>query len=141
MKKELMNILTQFGGFYFFVFLVILYFFIDVARGKQLLLLGIYSIIIPSIIRIFYFKERPKKIKYNNFFMKIYAASFPSVHATRIVILAYFFSKIYTNIIFIALLWALVLIVCYSRVHLKYHYKEDVIVGALLGLLLSVLIL
>jgi undecaprenyl-diphosphatase len=140
--KLFLKPITFLGSIYFFIFIVILtFFFLNQNYSLKLFLALLLTWTVTFLIRFFYFKRRPNKKTYKNLFQKLYNSSFPSVHAARAVILAYFFSKIFFNIIFMAGFWLIALLICYSRIYLKHHYLIDVIGGALLGFLISVLIL
>jgi membrane-associated phospholipid phosphatase len=130
------------GSLYFFLSVIMLtFFFMNQDYSIKLFLSLAITLIITFTIRFFYFKQRPNKKKYKNLFQRLYNSSFPSVHAARAIILAYFFSKIYSNIFFIVGFWLIALLVCYSRIYMKDHYLIDVISGGLLGLIISILIL
>jgi membrane-associated phospholipid phosphatase len=130
------------GSLYFFLSIIILtFFFINPDYSIKLFLSLTITLVIVFSIRFFYFKQRPNKKKYKNLFQKLYNSSFPSVHAARAIILAYFFSKIYFNIIFIVGFWLIALLVCYSRIYMKDHYLIDVTSGALLGMIISIFVL
>jgi undecaprenyl-diphosphatase len=56
--------------------------------------------------------------------------SFPSTHATVAFAFAYLFSRKDTHWMWI---YALAVLVCFSRIYLGHHYPIDVLVGVLLG--------
>jgi undecaprenyl-diphosphatase len=136
MLRKIWQFISFFGSTYISLLFLILIFFIDLNIFYNLFLVFVIAHIIVVVIRIFYFKERPIKIKHNNFFMKIYASSFPSMHAMRAIIIAYFLSTFNLNV-FLIFYWLIALLVCYSRIYLKKHYFSDVLVGALFGFLIS----
>jgi len=138
--KSFFKLITFFGSIYFFILFLILMFFVDKFKILSLLLSFVIGLFIVVVIRILYFKERPDKSKTNNLWLRIYNSSFPSVHAMRAILLAYFLSVLYFNM-FLILFWLFALIICYSRIYLKKHYFIDVFVGALIGLLLSIIML
>ena len=144
-KKILKDTLKQIGpiGSYQFFLLVIIYFFLlnQISVSLKLLigLILLYIIAIP--IRIIFFKERPKPIKYTNIVEKVIASSMPSLHSARSVFLALFFIDYFhynysSNIFFISIL----LIIFYSRIKNKRHYIIDIIVGAILGIFIWIII-
>jgi membrane-associated phospholipid phosphatase len=130
---------TSFGDllFYLFIFILIASFVnYKTASLFFIQLMLIYSI--TFIIRMFYFKERPKKMEFNNILEKLDASSFPSVLAARATSLfifsaIHFYDK-YLIMVFACLFW---IIVCYSRIYLKKHDIIDVLVGVILGALCS----
>jgi undecaprenyl-diphosphatase len=133
--------ITHLGSIYFFALIIVLtYFFIDQTHSLKLFLSLVATLAVAFTIRFFYFKKRPNKKSYKNLFQKLYNSSFPSVHATRAVVIAYFFSKLYFNVILITVVWVIAFLVCYSRIYLKHHYVTDVVSGVILGLFVSLFI-
>jgi len=134
---------TFLGGILFYG-LICLWFLFN-AEYDYFILLIVGAIIIYFItifIRLFYFKNRPKKIKYKGFVEKIDASSFPSVHAARITLLFVFFVKFFfKDLILISLSFMILLMVLSSRIYLKKHYFNDVVGGIFLGLFTSLIFL
>src|SRR3989344_2643329 len=85
------------------------------------------------LIRIFYFKNRPKKETYRNFWQRIDASSFPSLHTARIVFLAIIFSVHFANQYLTILCTIVAALVSYSRIYLNKHDWVDVIGGVVVG--------
>ena len=120
---------------FYFIFKSVL-FYLNHSFQASILLFGIFIIyFLTFVIRIFYFKSRPKKVKYSNFIEKIDASSFPSVHAARttfilLLLLVYFVRSFFLagGLIFVAFL------ACYSRIYLMKHDKVDVFGGIVLGI-------
>ena len=115
------------------IILLMVWFLIDAALFKQLLsgiLATIFSVI---IIRLVYFRDRPKKQVFGNIIERIEASSFPSLHAARSSFMAlafiYYFDILVLNIIIVVV----ALLISYSRVYLKKHYWSDIIAGWILG--------
>jgi len=132
-KADFWRDVTSLGstGFYF---IIILFFIANQKTILALQLLAGYVISygIAILIRLAYFKNRPKKETYNNTIEKIDASSFPSVHTARTVfitnVLAAQFSQMTTT--FFIILTALV---CYSRIAIKKHDWKDILGGIALG--------
>ena len=83
-------------------------------------------------IRIFYYKDRPRKETHNNFLEKLDASSFPSIHSARssfIFLVLYSLTNHPANLLFILLF----LIVGFTRIMLKKHYLIDVLFGFIIG--------
>ncbi len=132
---------TSLGGAFFYGLVSLL----ALAAGEtelftRLVIGFVLCVAITSLIRIFYFRNRPAKQEYHNFLERIDASSFPSLHTARIVFmcttLAYFFWNDYTTILFTptAAFFVLVAImVAYSRIYLKKHDWWDLLGGAVLG--------
>src|SRR3989344_1752943 len=86
------------------------------------------------LIRIFYFKPRPKKEDYSNLLEKIDASAFPSLHTARIVFLAILFSVHFANPYLTILCIIVAILVAYSRIYLQKHDWIDIIGGAVIGM-------
>ena len=87
---------------------------------------------IGATIKIFFFKERPNPMKYNNLYEKILAGSFPSLHSMRtftLFLFSFFFTNFYVAFGFF-LFWCLI---AYSRVYLKKHFWIDSFWGVILS--------
>ena len=83
-------------------------------------------------IRIFYYKDRPRKEAHNNFLEKLDASSFPSIHSARssfVFLVLYSLTNYPANLLFILLF----LIVGFTRIMLKKHYLIDVLFGFIIG--------
>ena len=83
-------------------------------------------------IRIFYYKDRPRKETHNNFLEKLDASSFPSIHSARssfVFLVLYSLTNYPANLLFILLF----LIVGFTRVLLKKYYIIDVLSGFIIG--------
>lgn len=117
-------------------------FFIFFNQGLAIrTILGIAGVVIISYtIKMLFFKNRPIRQSTGTFIEKIDASSFPSVHAARITIVAFwliiYFNNIYLRA-FSALIWALVI---YSRVYLKKHYWTDVIGGVIIAIIINAIL-
>lgn len=92
-------------------------------------------------IRLFYFKPRPEKLKYNSWIEKIDASSFPSLHSGRAVFLYFFFVSLALGNFVNMLVFLLMLMIFCSRIYLKKHYWIDVIAGAVMGWLVGWLVI
>ncbi|MBI1934817.1 phosphatase PAP2 family protein [Candidatus Woesearchaeota archaeon] len=134
--RDILADITAFGSISFYVLLLA----VSLSLGeyelftKMCLGLGLIFISV-IIIKTFYFKERPLKKVHSNYFEKLDAASFPSVHASKASFLGILLSKYFGNHIFTALMIVLVLIIAYTRIYLKKHDFADVFAGVILGAL------
>lgn len=101
--------------------------------GIYLFLSFVISFGITVILRTTYPKERPNKEKIEGSLLdRINAASFPSLHAQRAIIL--WSLTLHTNNILIMLFGLLItVLILASRLYLKKHTLYDVVVGAALG--------
>jgi undecaprenyl-diphosphatase len=135
--RKIFEELTFFGGIAFYMFLVVVFFVLGKIDSVFKLILGlIFIYLVTFIIRLFYFKPRPKKIGYKNLLEKIDASSFPSVHAARAVFLCFFIVFLF-NLSWVVdiLIGILMILVIYSRIYLLKHDIIDAIGGILLGIL------
>lgn len=135
--KKIFEEATFFGGLGFYAFLIILFFVIGKTNYSIKLFLSLIIIyFLTFIIRLFYFKSRPKKEEYRNFLEKIDASSFPSVHAARATFLCFFSILVLNLTLYVnILIFVLFFLVLYSRIYLKKHYLIDVIGGVILGII------
>lgn len=92
------------------------------------------------LIRVFYFKDRPKKETPSNFLERIDASSFPSLHTARIVFLAILFSVHFANQYLTILCTITAALVSYSRIYLQKHDWMDVAGGIVVGLAMYFLV-
>jgi undecaprenyl-diphosphatase len=97
--------------------------------------------IISTLIKSVYFKDRPKKQPYHTFIGKIDASSFPSLHATRSFFLFFIFHNYFHNAFFSLALFALALLVCYTRIYFEKHDYMDVLGGLVLGILVGFVVI
>lgn len=138
MKKTLQKQLHEFfrditamGGFAASLLLILL--FMSSSLLIRLIAGSIITAGVVVFIRIFYFKDRPKREIYTNFWQRIDASSFPSLHAARIVFLAIIFSVHFANLYLTILCSITAALVSYSRIYLKKHDWWDVAGGAVVG--------
>jgi len=137
--RKIFEEITMLGGILFYLLVIILFFLIK----KQVIYLSlIFSLAIiyltTLIIRLFYYKPRPKRIPYRNLLEKIDSSSFPSIHAARATTLFIIISLSFVlKIPIIILFFITVLLVLYSRINLKKHDPIDITAGVLLGIISS----
>ena len=136
-KEEYVHEVTSLGGTIIYSLIGIVFLILGNFRVFFQLLFGILAIFATVIIiKIFYFKNRPRKYKYSNFIEKIDASSFPSVHSARSAFLAAVLTNYFKYFIISAILAASVILVAYSRLVLKKHDLKDVLAGIALGILI-----
>jgi membrane-associated phospholipid phosphatase len=138
--KSFFKSITLLGNIAFYI-IILLFAYLTNNSFLKLLIALIIALTLAVLIRIVYFKPRPNKAKTNTLWLRLYNSSFPSVHAIRAVILAYFFIQTYPHAIIIISSITLALLVCYSRIYLKKHDWVDISAGILIGVLLSLLLL
>ena len=107
--------------------------FLVLLKGLALL----YLLSMP--LKFLFFKHRPRKMAYTNWWQKFEASSFPSVHAARVLFLALALHARFSNMLLSVLLLALAALVVYSRIHLKKHYWTDMAGGIVLGMVVYTL--
>lgn len=93
------------------------------------------------VIRYFYFRQRPfgKKDGFKSLYERLDESSFPSAHSARAAVIALVLSQPLTWNLRI-FLWIIATSVCLSRVYLKRHHPSDVVVGGVLGLIISYIV-
>ncbi|HLD79979.1 MAG: hypothetical protein A2822_01230 [Candidatus Staskawiczbacteria bacterium RIFCSPHIGHO2_01_FULL_41_41] len=128
---EFLRDVTAMGGLAASVLIILL--FISSPLLIPLIVGSILTAAFVLLIRIFYFKNRPKKEEYQNFWEKIDASSFPSLHTARIVFLAVLFSVYFSNVYSTTLFTVTAALVSYSRVYLQKHDWVDVAGGIVVG--------
>ncbi len=119
-----------FCGLYVLIFLIFGYY----GFALKLLLGLIIMQILAIIIRSFYFKNRPNPEKYVDFFGRIDASSFPSLHAARSSFLMMMLISFFSNNFLDSLLVLLGIVVPLTRIVLRKHDWIDVVSGFILGL-------
>jgi membrane-associated phospholipid phosphatase len=134
--------ITYLGGVLFYGLLALF----SLVMNKSLLFLELVIIFaailaVAVLIKIVYYKDRPKKQKYTNLIERFESSSFPSLHSMRIAALAVFFSEFIGTLCAAIFLGAIALLVIYSRVRLKRHFVIDVVVGAILGAGIALLVI
>ena len=133
---------SGFGSFPFILFLITFFYLIGETQLSLWLLIGmIVSFIIVFLIKLFYFKERPNKIAYNNLLEKLNAGSFPSLHSLRIIMISTLISYYYQSLYLGIFLGLISLFVMYTRIRLKKHYFMDVLFRGIFGAIEAFLIM
>ena len=132
--------LTTFGNpiFYILVLLVLVAF--DASLALPLFLALIFVELSCILIKLMYRKDRPVPQSREGIFNRVDANSFPSVHSTRIALLATMIILYYQNFLLSLVGIVVMFLVGYSRVYLQRHYVKDVIFGFLLGIITAIII-
>lgn len=140
--KKLSKDITHLGDGASVVFIAVLLMFVGIKDLSKALITA-YSIgfLISSIIRLVYFKERPKKLSYNNLFEKVYVSgSFPSNHSVNVGIMLVIFTKYLSNIYLTSVLAIFAITIMSSRIYLKKHHLSDVLIGFLIGVIIGIIV-
>ncbi|MGV8150727.1 MAG: phosphatase PAP2 family protein [Candidatus Woesearchaeota archaeon] len=142
--KHLMDIgfqqLTELGGAVITGIIAVTILFFDVSLAIRIILGIIGVMIISYLIKILFFKQRPKKQSTDTFIKRIDASSFPSVHSARITTFVFWIILYFGNI-YLSVFAALIGIsVAYSRVYLKKHYWNDVTGGIVIAIIINMII-
>jgi membrane-associated phospholipid phosphatase len=128
--------LTSLGSFVFFSIIILLTLAFQKHPLTIKLIFGLIStLLIVILIRIFYFKNRPKKQNHHNFIERIDASSFPSLHTARVVFLALIFNQSFPTPLTITFFTTIAVFTAYSRIYLKKHDWYDLFGGLILGLI------
>lgn len=140
--KEGLTAITALGTAYFYIILLILLTLLEKKQAALHLFTGlVVAYLLVYIIRIFYFKERPEKEEYFNFFTKITASSFPSMHTISSIYAATVLSSMFKVTNLTLFFYIMALLIAYSRIHIKKHHVADVLVGVVIGALISAIYL
>lgn len=128
--------LTAIGSSYIYGIVAVAFLILGETRIFLKLLIGAFFIhLIAAIIRIFYFKPRPKEIPHKHIIERIVDSSgFPSIHCSKVFFLMLSVAFYFSNIILTSLSMLLALFISYSRIYLKKHDYVDVIAGIALGI-------
>jgi len=134
MFKDAIQDLKAFGGFPIFVVLILTTYLVGQAQLSTQILIGlVLAFATTTLCRVIYFRPRPEPKKYKTFLQKIDAASFPSLHAMRAMLLALLFGNFFALPALTGFFVLVTLGVAYVRVYQKRHHMSDVIAGLILG--------
>jgi len=139
--RVLFGQLTQFGGLVFYVAVLGLLLLLNQMRIFLALLASLVACMgLAVLIRSFYFKARPERMKHSNFLERMDASSFPSIHSMRSVSLAFWLSVYFGSSLIAVYLVSLAVLVILSRIILKKHDVSDVFFGMVFSLAINLLI-
>lgn len=136
-RQAVWKTITKLGNVYIVLPIILLLFLLNKSLGIKLLVGVIGITAIATLIRLVYFKERPKKRPTKTLYQKIDASSFPSIHAARAFFFAMTLTRYYQSPGIGVMMFILAILVAYSRYTLHHHYASDIIGGTLLGILMS----
>ncbi|MBU0457144.1 MAG: phosphatase PAP2 family protein [Nanoarchaeota archaeon] len=132
--NQLFRDVTSLGSFIFFFLILILTLALQETGLFFKLLIGLIFIMFASLlIRIIFFKNRPRKQEYNNLIEKLDASSFPSIHTARIIFQSLIFINFFNDKLITYFFILLSILVSYSRVYLKKHDWFDLLGGLILA--------
>ena len=141
LKEDLIRDITALGSLFSYLLLMLFFLVLNKYKVFIKLLIGFVLIYIATIlIRLFYFKDRPKKYPHSSFIDGLDASSFPSLHAERTSFLSLLLMNYFDNVLISILLILIVILVSFSRVYLKKHDKADVIAGLAIGALVYLVV-
>jgi membrane-associated phospholipid phosphatase len=133
--KDTINIISKLGSIQIFIIIILLSYTLKLELLTKQLIAGIIIMTLFAIpIRLFLFKERPKKMKYINVLEKIKASSFPSMHSARFGFIAISIYLVTKNIEIGILLLSIYIIIIIQRIYFKKHDYTDVIGGGILAI-------
>jgi membrane-associated phospholipid phosphatase len=93
---------------------------------------------IGALTKLFFYKDRPIPMKFNTFWTKLQAGTFPSLHTIAVTIVAMVVFRGTVELGFsqyIFLVYMVVIVaVALSRIELKKHYPADVFFGVIYGI-------
>ncbi|VEU80659.1 phosphatase PAP2 family protein [Haploplasma axanthum] len=137
----LMYMITQIGSSYFFIVLVVLlYWLVDKRFAYKFFFAFVGSALFNSIFKVIVKRVRPYTYEgITDIFETTHGYSFPSGHSQATGVIYYSMMDEYgkKNKVVKGLLIATLILVPFSRVYLGQHFLTDVLVGALIGLIVS----
>lgn len=134
MREENIRDISSLGGNPVYVAVAVLFWLFGYPQVAYQLAAGLaLCYLTTTILRIAFFRQRPKKQQFRNVLEKIDASSFPSLHSMRAAVLstaiAMFFSQ--------PAVWLLAAVtaasVAATRVMLMRHHRTDAIAGLIIG--------
>ena len=131
--------ITGLGGMVFYVLVTLLFIGEPQIFWGMLLSVGVV-LVICSGIKAVYHKERPRKQQKNNWYQRLDAMSFPSLHAMRAFSLVFWLSLFVQRTTFTLFASTIALLIIISRVYMKKHYVIDVVGGVLLSVIVNLVI-
>ncbi|MBI4114746.1 MAG: phosphatase PAP2 family protein [Candidatus Niyogibacteria bacterium] len=90
--------------------------------------------VIGGAIKLLLYTKRPQERPRLTLYQKWDASSFPSMHTSRIIVLALWMIAGFFSFLMTVAAIILVGVVAYSRIALKAHYIRDVVGGIILGI-------
>ena len=140
LAKKLFRIVTVLGNDITYVLLFfVLWYILGTGLAVKFIIADLITLAILFSVRAVYFKPRPQPKPYKAWWQKLDASSFPSAHAARSTLLAYFLSISFTPLL-IPLWTVIAAVICYSRIYLKKHDWNDIAGGIILGLIIALLV-
>lgn len=122
-------------------FLLILISILLIGYKSIFIVLGLIAVeILCTLIKIIYYKERPRKQKHTNLLERIRASSFPSIHTSRASFVFFYLFLITPDMISKIIFLLFPLVVGTTRILLKKHYISDVLGGLMIGILTAYLL-
>lgn len=141
MKKfydEIWRDITALGGVVITTITTLIIFILDfTSLFFQLMISLAAAYLIGILTRQLYFKERPKIEPYSGWIQKIYASSFPSIHALRSWAMITVSILYFENVALTITLMLAGAAISYSRIYLDKHHLADVVVGSIAGTLIG----
>ncbi len=126
------------GGLPLFIVAILVAFVLgEFALSYQLAVGLVLAYALTAVIRALYFRQRPVRQKFQTWWQKIDASSFPSLHSMRASVLATLLALYFNNLLLSVLFIACAVVVASSRVLLKRHFVRDVVAGLLLGIVVA----
>lgn len=133
LRRNLSADVTVFGSPVFYIPLLIVLAQMNFVQWKVLLVALIGTEVIAAAIKLLFPTTRPTPRNTQSLLGRYDAGSFPSIHTARAATLATVTTFLTDNLVILGLVCALLAGVAWSRVHLKHHYRIDVLGGLALG--------
>ncbi|HLC61496.1 MAG TPA: phosphatase PAP2 family protein [Candidatus Nanoarchaeia archaeon] len=134
LKTEVREFFRDFSGLGNILILTAIYSLVFEGRLFVLAIGGLaITLLICYSIKVVFHRNRPLQMGFTNMLEKIQSGSFPSVHSAEIMYSGLSVIFYINNVIVDAVSVMIILIVGYSRYHLKQHYTRDIIGGYFIG--------
>lgn len=132
--------ITQLGDMYAFILLaVILYWAVNKKFAYKFFLAFVGSSLVNSVFKVIVKRPRPYKLGAESIFTETHGYSFPSGHSQAAGVIYYSMMDEYgkKNKVIKYIVISFLILVPFSRIYLGQHFLTDVIVGALVGIVMS----
>ena len=138
LREEGVHEITSLGGTTIYVVISLILLLIGRGDRAALVALGyLVSLVIACALREVKFKPRPTPRSFRTHVGRLWASSFPSLHAMRAFLFAVVFAGWTGAVVAYPFFLVLAVSVAWSRVVLRMHHPTDVIAGGAMGLVLG----
>lgn len=137
-QDEVLRDISAMGGVFFTTLVPLFVLILGQIELFYQLVVGLLIVYIVNIsIRHFYFKDRPRKESHVGWVQRIYASTFPSMHAMRVWLIVTVLGLYHSSPLLAGVFVVVGGAVSYSRVILEKHYYSDVVAGMVFGVVIG----